>query len=251
MNKKMKYKIIFVSMRLICNFFVSGLIILLVFSCKNGKVSDMPKMETDVDSLSYYLGVYTGLTLRDLDYKKFDKDVFDSAVNKVFNHKELDLADYSRADSIINVFVEKLRKNQNEKIIKDGKEFLEVNKKRKNIITTASGLQYEIIREGKGLQPTINDSVFIQFQGKLLSGKVFANSIEGGQQNRFVIKGFWLKGWVEGIPLMHEGSKYIFYMSPELAYGENPMPTPNSVLKPDMTVILDVELISVYPKTLK
>jgi len=124
-----------------------------------------------------------------------------------------------------------------------GQEFLAENKTKPGIIETASGLQYEIVKDTTGAKPKPTDQVTVHYTGKLINGTVFDSSVERGQPATFGLDQV-IKGWTEGLQLMSPGSKYRFYIPSELAYGaggQNGIP-PNSVL------IFDVELIGINQK---
>jgi len=129
------------------------------------------------------------------------------------------------------------------KYIEEGRQFLAENAQKEGIVTTESGLQYEVIAEGDGMKPTINDNVKVNYHGTLIDGTVFDSSIERGQPASFPVNGV-IKGWQEGIPLMSTGAKYKFYIPHNLAYG---MQSPSPKIPPGATLIFDVELLEVLP----
>ncbi|MEY4658939.1 MAG: FKBP-type peptidyl-prolyl cis-trans isomerase [Crocinitomicaceae bacterium] len=122
-----------------------------------------------------------------------------------------------------------------------GEQFLAMNKTKAGIITTASGLQYEIIKTGKGEKPKATSSVKVHYQGSVPEGGIFDGSI-GREPVTFVLNQV-IPGWTEGIQLMNPGSKFKFYIPQELAYGGNP--PPNTIIKPYSPLIFEVELISI------
>jgi FKBP-type peptidyl-prolyl cis-trans isomerase FkpA/FKBP-type peptidyl-prolyl cis-trans isomerase FklB len=119
-------------------------------------------------------------------------------------------------------------------------EFLEKNKTKEGVKTTASGLQYEILKPGKGKKPSLKDKVTVHYTGTLIDGKKFDSSHDRGQPAEFPVNGI-IKGWQEALQLMPEGAVYHLYIPPELGYGAQAQPgiPPNSVL------VFDVELIKV------
>ena len=121
-------------------------------------------------------------------------------------------------------------------------EFMKKNASKKGVISTASGLQYKVIKKGTGPQPTANDRVKVNYTGTLIDGTVFDSSKERGPAE-FGLKQV-IPGWTEGLQLMHEGATYQFFIPPDLAYGAggtHGIP-PNSVL------IFDVDLLKVNPQ---
>jgi FKBP-type peptidyl-prolyl cis-trans isomerase len=122
-----------------------------------------------------------------------------------------------------------------------GEGFLAMNKTKPGIITTASGLQYQVIKAGKGAHPTATSSVKVHYQGSIPEGGIFDSSI-GREPVTFVLNQV-IPGWTEGIQLMNIGSKFKFFIPQELAYGGNP--PPNTIIKPYSPLIFEVELLSI------
>lgn len=122
----------------------------------------------------------------------------------------------------------------------EGAEFLKKNAEKKNVKTTKSGLQYEKLKDGNGKRPNANNTVKVHYTGKLINGKVFDSSVERGEPMEFPV-GAVIPGWTEGLQLMDEGSKYMFYIPYNLAYGENPV----GDIPPGSTLIFEVELIQI------
>lgn len=122
----------------------------------------------------------------------------------------------------------------------EGEAFLKENGKKKDVETTKSGMQYQILKKGNGKRPTANSTVKVHYTGKLLNGKVFDSSVERGEPMEFPV-GAVIPGWTEGLQLMDEGSKYMLYIPYNLAYGENPV----GDIPPGSTLIFEVELIEI------
>jgi FKBP-type peptidyl-prolyl cis-trans isomerase FklB len=128
--------------------------------------------------------------------------------------------------------------------LKEGEAFLATNKKKKRVITTASGLQYEIIKEGSGAKPTLEDNVKTHYHATLIDGTVFDSSVDRDEPATFPLGGV-IPGWQEGIRLMSEGAKYRFYIPQNLGYG---MQSPTPAIPPGSVLIFDVELLEVNPE---
>jgi len=147
------------------------------------------------------------------------------------------------AQGVIQKYLaEQQSKKSNDNLAKC-KSFLDENGKKKGIITTASGLQYEVVKEGTGPKPTINDTVKTNYHGTLIDGTVFDSSVDRGEPVEFPV-GAVIKGWTEALQLMSVGSKYRLYVPSDLAYGDRgqgPI-TPNSAL------IFDLELLEIKGK---
>lgn len=139
-------------------------------------------------------------------------------------------------DKLMNMKLEKAAAN-----LKAGEDFLEQNKKREGVITTASGLQYEVLHEGSGAKPKATDKVKCHYHGTLTDGTIFDSSVQRGQPAAFPLN-MVIKGWTEALQLMSVGSKYRLFLHPSLAYGERQT---GSVIGPNSTLIFDVELLGI------
>lgn len=142
-------------------------------------------------------------------------------------------------DAALNV---KIEKEAPENVQKEGEAFLAENKKRPEVKTTASGLQYEILREGFGPKPGPTSRVKVHYHGTTPDGEVFDSSVDKGKPIEFGLNQV-IKGWTEGLQLMNGGAKYKFYIPQELAYGANPQP--GSIIKPFMPLVFEVELFEI------
>ena len=133
---------------------------------------------------------------------------------------------------------------QAETKLAEGKAFLATNGKKAGVKTTASGLQYEVLRDGSGPKPAATDTVTVNYEGKLLDGTVFDSSYARKQPATFALNGV-IKGWTEGLQLMPTGSKFRFCIPSGLAYGEQGA---GDDIGPNETLMFDVELISIKGK---
>lgn len=131
-------------------------------------------------------------------------------------------------------------KVEREQNVAKGAAYLAENGKREGVVTTASGLQYEVVKAGEGAQPKAEDTVTVHYTGTLVDGTVFDSSRDRGEPATFALNRV-IPGWTEGLQLMKVGGNYKFYIPAELAYGDRGAGTipPNSVL------IFDVELMNV------
>ena len=119
-------------------------------------------------------------------------------------------------------------------------EFLTKNKDKQGVKTTSTGLQYEVLKEGKGRKPTLKDKVTVHYTGTLISGQKFDSSHDRGQPAEFPVNGI-IKGWQEALVMMREGSVYRLYIPPDLAYGAQAQPG----IPPYSALVFDVELLKV------
>jgi FKBP-type peptidyl-prolyl cis-trans isomerase FklB len=161
---------------------------------------------------------------------KFTEEEMNNKLNTYFQEKQ----------ALMQEKVQAKRKEEAAQNLALGQKFLAENAKKEGIKTTASGLQYQIIKEGEGERPTLKSRVVTHYTGTLMDGKVFDSSIERGQPATFPLNAV-IKGWQEGIPLMKKGSRYRLFVPAVLGYGEN---SPTSI-PPNSVLIFDVELIDV------
>ncbi|WP_395749289.1 FKBP-type peptidyl-prolyl cis-trans isomerase [Prosthecobacter sp.] len=122
-----------------------------------------------------------------------------------------------------------------------GEKFLADNGKRKGVTTTASGLQYEVLKAGDGPKPVATDKVNVHYHGTLLDGKVFDSSVERGMPITFGVQEV-IKGWTEALQLMPVGSKWKIFIPSQLAYGENGA---GGDIGPNETLVFEVELLGI------
>ncbi len=125
----------------------------------------------------------------------------------------------------------------------DGAAFLAANRAQKGVLTTPSGLQYLVLREGSGPRPMASDTVRVNYEGKLLDGTVFDSSYERGEPAEFPLNRV-IAGWTEGLSLMPVGAKYRFWIPSDLAYGASGSPPK---IGPNATLTFDVELLGIAP----
>ncbi|MDR1543561.1 MAG: FKBP-type peptidyl-prolyl cis-trans isomerase [Prevotellaceae bacterium] len=135
------------------------------------------------------------------------------------------------------------QKIQSEKALAEQKAFFEKNKTVEGVITTESGLQYKVITLSEGAKPTASDKVKVHYHGTLLDGTVFDSSIQRGEPITFPLNQV-IKGWTESVQLMPVGSKFIFYIPSELAYGEQGA---GGAVPPNAALIFEVELLEINP----
>jgi FKBP-type peptidyl-prolyl cis-trans isomerase len=126
-----------------------------------------------------------------------------------------------------------------------GEAFLAENKKKEGVVTLPSGLQYKILKAGDGIKPTAEDTVVCQYRGTLIDGKEFDSSFKRNQPATFQVNRV-IKGWTEALQLMPVGSKWQLFIPSALAYGEA---SPGADIPPDSTLIFEVELVSIQPKS--
>ena len=144
-------------------------------------------------------------------------------------------------DSEMMAQMETKQKAAGEKNLKDGEAYLAANTKKEGVKATKSGLQYKVLKEGKGKTPKATDSVKVHYHGTLIDGSVFDSSVERGEPISFPVGGV-IAGWTEALQLMKEGDKWQLVIPSKLAYGEQ---GPGGKIGPNSTLIFDVELLAV------
>ena len=203
------------------------------------------KMKTSVDSLSYAYGVGLGSSIQQ-NLSQFPSDLNIDLFLAVFEKAlKADTADLAiSTDEAYVVFQRCMATVQAEAATKtkaDAAEFLAKNAKKAGIGSTASGLQYEVIKQGTGPKPNDSSTVTVNYHGTLLDGTVFDSSVDRGTPATFPLNRV-IKGWTEGIQLMGVGSKYKFWIPSDLAYGDN---GGGGVIKPGALLIFEVELLKI------
>ena len=206
----------------------------------------VPGLETERAQVSYMVGMDIA---KSLDQIKADIDV-DTMANGIrdsFAKKGVKLTD-EQANQVRQAFTQQLQQRAAAKQAEDAKKnlaegeaFLAGNKGKPDVRTTASGLQYQILRAGSGPKPAMTDTVKVNYKGTFLNGETFDSSYDRGQPVDFALNQV-VPGWGEGVALMPVGSKFKFWLPASLAYGENGSPP---TIGPNATLVFEVELIEI------
>jgi len=198
-------------------------------------------MDINTKDVAYCVGMSLGESLETQNLGELDAAEMMEGMRAIFEKKEPKFT-AEQANVLIQSYLNEITAKKFEQYKKEGVAFLEENGKRAEVKTTASGLQYEVLREGNGKRPTASDTVEVHYHGTLIDGTIFDSSIQRNQTAKFGVTQV-IKGWTEALQLMTEGSKYRLYIPEELAYGAHPHP--GGAIKPYMALIFDVELIHV------
>lgn len=203
------------------------------------------ELTTEEQKLGYIIGMDIGKSLREQN-TQVDLDTLMEAISATYKGEALALTD-EEAATIRKEYVEKRQAEQQAQTaaagqanLAEGQKFLAENKTKEGVQVTESGLQYKVVTEGDGAKPKAEDTVKVHYRGTLLDGTEFDSSYARNQPISFALNRV-IAGWTEGVQLMPVGSKYMFYIGPELAYGESgggPIP-------PNSTLIFEVELLDI------
>ena len=195
------------------------------------------ELKTALDSLNYAHGVVAAETAKRLLGKDINAKLFLEALNAGLKGEATKFTAES-APKIEQSISTGMWRGNNAK-------FLEENKKRKEVTTTASGLQYEVMTRGTGtVSPVATDKVEVHYHGTMVDGSIFDSSVQRGQTAKFPLNGV-ISGWTEGLQYMKEGDKFKFFIPYNLAYGERGR---GPMIKGYSTLIFEVELIKVNPQ---
>jgi FKBP-type peptidyl-prolyl cis-trans isomerase FklB len=196
---------------------------------------------------AYIMGLQNASTMLMSGGEMLDAEIICMGIRDVF-YKKQPMLSQDEAEDVMKKFEKAYQEFEAEKVKKEaefnktnGIAFLEENKKKPGIITTPSGLQYEILTEGKGEPPTENDKVAIHFRSKITQGIEFANSYKHKEPVPVYVKG-QIKGWREALVMMKPGAKWRLFVPSELAYGTREV---GKGVGPNSTLIFELELVSV------
>lgn len=221
---------------------------LIFASCSDLNKPVQASLQNDVDSLSYSLGYLYGKQFTPAGYTDFDYQNFVAGFQQGADGNEGAITEDDMMQSIqlLQMKLEKMTADQNQSKAQqnraDGQAFLDENAKRPEVVITESGLQYEVLVEGTGSNPTAQDQVEVHYRGTLIDGRVFDSSYDRGQTATFPLANV-IAGWTEGVQYMKEGAKFKFYIPADLAYGDNPRP--GGIIEPGHLLIFEVELIDI------
>ncbi len=204
---------------------------------------------TSMDSISYSIGVNFGRSFKD-NKIELNTDIFARALNDVIADRELALDEMAMMQ-VLQSFetshrakLEAERAQQTTENLIVASTFLAENAQKPGIVTLPDSLQYEVIKDGTGGIPSLDDRIKVDYVGTLLDGKEFDSSKSRGEPSEFQVNQV-IKGWQEALQLMKVGSHWRVYIPPQLAYGENSPPT----IPPNSLLIMEIELLEIVKGT--
>ncbi len=208
--------------------------------------ADAPALSTDLDKLSYSVGIDLGKNLKKQDIQ-INPSIMAKGIEDGMNGGKMLMTEDQMKDTLSKFQKDLMAKHaaQFEKQATVNKEkgdaFLSKNKTQKDVVTLPSGLQYKIITEGKGVKPAKEDEVTVEYTGKLIDGTVFDSTEKAGKPATFKVSQV-IPGWTEALQLMPAGSTWEIFVPAELAYGARNVGGP---IGPNETLVFNVHLISV------
>jgi FKBP-type peptidyl-prolyl cis-trans isomerase FklB len=207
----------------------------------------MPELKNDLDRMSYALALNMATSIRHmpvkLNYELFGESVLELLKGGAPAISQAEYREYMQKLQEALAEAEQASNADSAAALEEEKAFMEKNGKAEGVITTASGLQYQILTAGKGGErPGPKDVVRVHYEGKLLSGKVFDSSIARGEPIEFPVDQV-IPGWTEALQLMEIGSKFRLFIPSKLGYGAHGA---GSVIPPNATLIFEVELIGFF-----
>jgi FKBP-type peptidyl-prolyl cis-trans isomerase FklB len=208
------------------------------------------ELKDQKDKNSYAIGadIGNGLKRQQVD---LNPDMLSKAINDVLMGGKMSMTDDEIKETLTALQKEMMTKMQEqmaqaaEKNKKDGEAFLAENKKKEGVVTTASGLQYKILKKGDGKLPKPEEIVTAHYRGTLIDGTEFDSSFKRNKPAQFPVGGV-IKGWQEALPLMPVGSKWQLFIPSELGYGERG--AGRGLIGPNAALIFEVELLSIDEK---
>ncbi|MDM1248691.1 FKBP-type peptidyl-prolyl cis-trans isomerase [Acinetobacter sp. R933-2] len=226
----------------------SIILIGLLMTYHAGHAANINNKSSQKDQLGYSYGYVMGRTNADT-LKDINLDAFIQGLKQGSIGQKASLTDEEMAKALAQYkqqseakqLIEFQQVAQNNTEL--GETFLAENAKKSGVISTKSGLQYQVLQAGQGKKPSAKSKVSVNYEGRLLDGTVFDSSIARNQSVEFQVSQV-IAGWTEGLQLMQEGAKYRFFIPAKLAYGEIGS---GDAIGPNSTLIFDVELLKVLP----
>jgi FKBP-type peptidyl-prolyl cis-trans isomerase len=192
------------------------------------------------DRASYGIGVMIASNIKMQGFDSLNIEALQAGINDILFDKQPKL-DQNEAQMVVQQFMMNAMEKKARKAKEEGQSFLNTNKTKEGVKTTASGLQYKVLKSGNGKMPKATDNVTVHYTGKLLDGTVFDSSVERGSPATFEVTGV-IAGWTEVLQLMKEGDKWEVYIPSDLAYGDRGA---GGQIPPHATLIFEVELLKV------
>ncbi len=217
-----------------------ALVVSVISSCQNLTQQKFNFDEAnELERVSYSIGINVATSIKSEGLDSINSFYISKGFQDVFENKDLAI-NVEESNKIIGEYFNKKQDAKNQRLAIDSKTFLEKNKQKDGVMTTESGLQYLILSEGRGNNPTLSDNVTVHYHGTLIDGTIFDSSVDRKQPATFPLNGV-IPGWQEALQMMSVGSKWKIFIPSELAYGESGA----GAIGPNSTLIFEVELLSI------
>lgn len=220
--------------------FLAVMVLLQPFALLNAEVT----LDTMEKRLSYTVGGQIGQQL-EMEQIPVEREALIQGILDYIDKKD-PLIDYAQQQKTIADFQKSLNAEQQgrlERNLLQGQAYMKANATKRGVKATKSGLQYQVLKAGKGAKPAADDNIKVHYEGRLVDGTVFDSSINRGEPSYMSILQV-IPGWKEALPMMPVGSKWQLVIPPDLAYGEQG----SASIPPNATLIFDVELLEIQPK---
>ncbi len=197
-------------------------------------------IENQEEKFSYAIGMSLASNMLQSGIKTINLEKVYEAIGNIMNGQQPQISP-QEANQVIEEFFKNKQASEGAENAKAGEEFLANNKKENDVVELDSGLQYKVLKNGDGEKPQATDKVKCHYHGTLVDGSVFDSSVQRNQPAEFPVNGV-IKGWIEALQMMPEGSKWRLFVPPHLAYGDQGA---GGVIGPKSTLIFDVELLEI------
>jgi len=221
-------------------------ITLLALAFTTNTFAKQKKLVTEKEKISYSIGLNIGTNFKQQKIE-IEMDSFAQGIEDALTGAKQKMTQ-EEIRQTMEVFRRKMQaRAENDRQVASsgnqvkGEKFLAKNKKHKNVVTLASGLQYEVVKKGTGKRPGLTDTVVTHYKGTLINGKEFDSSYKRGEPAEFPVNGV-IKGWTEALQLMQQGAKWKLFIPAGLAYGSRGA---GNAIGPNETLIFEIELLEV------
>lgn len=212
----------------------------MAMGCNSGSMTQTSApLKTTSDTASFYLGYMYGSGMQRMGMKDPNMSAMVAGLNSALEKKEMK-TDPQEMEMYLNNYFQKMAMRRAEENAEKGRKFLEENAKKSGIDTLANGIQYKVIKEGKGAKPTETDVVKVDYVGTLIDGTEFDSSIKRGEPAEFQLNRV-IPGWTTALKEMPVGSKWKIFIPADQAYG----PRGGGPIGPNETLIFEVELLDI------
>ena len=216
-------------------------ILAFTLGCENmGTSTGSVTLDSDIDSVSYSLGINVARNVKSQGLEEINAAAVAQAFKDVFEGDTVLISD-ANANKALNDYFQKMQKLKADAAKQAGREFLEENKTKEGVVVLPSGLQYQVLTEGTGEKPALENKIKAHYHGTTIDGTVFDSSVDRGEPVTFPVDGV-IAGWTEALQLMPVGSKWKLFVPSDLAYGARGA---GGNIGPHETLIFEVELLSI------